>query len=118
MKKTELTDEHLLWNKKIAQIKLRVNRAIGVLRKLRINASFDILKIACHSLFESHLQYGTQLWGQKNNETITAFQKLQNGVLKKITLKKCHDCISCVCKERKMLKFPDILNLQNLIFIY
>ena len=59
MKKTELTDEHLLWNKKIAQIKLRVNRAIGVLRKLRVNASFDILKTACHSLFESHLQYGT-----------------------------------------------------------
>ena len=43
---------------------MRLNRAIGMLSKLRINANFDILKTAYHSLFESHLQYGTQLWGQ------------------------------------------------------
>ena len=61
-----LIDEHLLWNKQVAQIKMRLNRAIGMLSKLRINANFQILKTAYHSLFESHLQYGTQLSGQKN----------------------------------------------------
>ena len=106
-----LIDEHLLWNKQVAQIKMRLNRAIGMLSKLRINANFHILKTAYHSLFESHLQYGTQLWGQKNNETITTFQKLQNCALRKITFKKRHDRISCVYKECKILKFPDILNL-------
>ena len=44
--------------------------------KPSINANFHILKNAYHSLFESHLQYGTQLWGQKNNEIIT-FQTRQ-----------------------------------------
>ena len=91
-----LIDEHLLWNKQVAQIKMRLNRAIGMLSKLRRNANFYILKTAYHSLFESHLQYGTQLWGQKNNEIITTFQKLQNRALKKITVKKRHDRISCV----------------------
>ena len=104
-----LINEHLLWNKQIAQIKMRLNRAIGMLSKLRINANFNILKTASHSLFESHLQYGTQLWGQKNNETITTFQKLQNRALMKITFKKRHDRISCVYKECKILTFPDIL---------
>ena len=52
-----LIDEHLLWNKQVAQIKM--------LSMLRINANFNILKTVYHSLFESHLQYGTQLWGQK-----------------------------------------------------
>ena len=112
-----LIDEHLLWNKQIAQIKMRLNRAIGMLSKLQINANFNILKTAYHSLFESHLQYGTQLWGQKNNET-TTFQKLQNHPLRKITFKKRHDHISCVYKECKILKFPDILNLQNCLFMY
>ena len=88
---------------------MRLNCAIGMLRKIRINANFHILKTAYHSLFESHLQYGTQLWGQKNNETITTFQKLQNRALRKITFKKRRDHISCVCKECKILKFPDIL---------
>ena len=81
---------------------MRLNRAIGMLSKLRINANFNILKTAYHS----------QLWGQKNNETITTFQKLQNRAHRKITFKKRHDHISCV------LKFPDILNLQNCLFMY
>ena len=55
--------------------------------------------------------------GPKNNETITTFQKLQNRALRKITFKKRHDRISCVYKECKILKFPDILNLQNCLFM-
>ena len=90
-----LTDEHLPWSKQIVQIKMRLNRAIDMLSKLRINANFNILKSAYHSLFESHLQYGTHLWGQKSNETITTFQELQNRALK-ITFKKHHDHISSV----------------------
>ena len=97
---------------------MRLNCAIGMLSKLQINTNFHILKTAYHSLFESHLQYGTQLWGQKNHETITTCQKLQNHALRKITFKKCHSCVSCVYKECKIRKFPDILNLQNCLFMY
>ena len=48
----------------------------------------------------------------------TTFQELQNRALRKITFKKRHDRISCVYKECKILKFPDILNLQNCLFMY
>ena len=45
---------------------------------------------------------GTQLWHQKNIETITLqnFQNLQNLSLRKITFKKCHNPISCVQIQR------------------
>ena len=56
-----LIDEPLLWNKQIAQIKMRLNGDIGMLSNIRINVNFNILKTAYHSLFQSHLQYGTQL---------------------------------------------------------
>ena len=46
----------------------------------------------------------------------TTFQELKNRALRKITCKKRHDRISCVYKECKILKFPDILNLQNCLF--
>ena len=46
-----LIDEHLLWNKQIVQIKMRLNRATVMLSKLRINANFNILKTAYDSLF-------------------------------------------------------------------
>ena len=41
---------------------MRLNRAIDVLRKFKIDTNFNILKTACHSLFESHLKYGAKLW--------------------------------------------------------
>ena len=55
--------------------------------------------------------------GPKNNETITTFLNLQNRALRTINFKKRHDCISCVYKERKILKFSDIQNLQNCLFM-
>ena len=55
---------------------------------------------------------------KKTNETITTFQKLQDRAFRKITFKKRHDRISSVYKECKILKFPDILNLQNCLFMY
>ena len=39
------------------------------------------------------------------------FQKVQNCALRKKSFKKRPDRISCVYKECKILKFPDILNL-------
>ena len=57
---------------------MRLNRAIGMLSKLRINANIQILKTAYHSLFKLHLQYGTQLWGEKkqlNNNDIPEASK-------------------------------------------
>ena len=103
---------------------MRLNRAIGMLSKLRINANFRILKNTYHSLFELHLHNygaqlcGAQLWGRENKETITTFQKLQNRAFRKIIFEKCNDSIRCVYKVCKILKFPDILNLQNCLFMY
>ena len=58
-----LLDEHLHWNEQISQVKMKLNRAIGILSKLRCNANLSVLKIIHHSLFGSHLLYGSQLWG-------------------------------------------------------
>ena len=44
------------------------NRAIGNHSKVQINVNFNTLKTEYYSIFEPHLQYGTQIWGQKNNE--------------------------------------------------
>ena len=55
---------------------------------LRHNTSLPILKIVYHSLFGSHLQYGTQLWGQENCVNRNNVQNLQNRTLRKITFKK------------------------------
>ena len=42
---------------------------MSIQNESRHSSNLDILKITYHSLFGSHLLYGCQLWGQKNNIT-------------------------------------------------
>ena len=69
-----LLDEHLQWTKKLSNVKIKLNRAIGILSKLRHNSSLDILNITYHSLFASHLLYACQPWGQKNQTSLNQIQ--------------------------------------------
>ena len=96
------------WNEQIYQIKLKLNRAIDILSKLRSHANLNILRTAYYSLFQSHLQYDVQLWGQKNKKIKETMLKLQNRALRKINFKKFHHTIKCICKDHKILKFTDI----------
>ena len=57
-----LLDEHLQWNDQIVHVKIKLNRAIGILSKIRHNANPIILKVVYHSLFGSNLLYRAQLW--------------------------------------------------------
>ena len=95
---------------------MRVNRTIDILRKLRINTNFNILKTEYHSLFESHLQYGHNYEAKKkwNNNIIPEASK---SCPQEIIFKKRHGSISCVYKECNILKFLDTLNLTSL-FLY
>ena len=45
-------------------------------------------------------------------------QKLQNRALRKIDFKKFHHSIKHIYKDHKILKFADILKVQNCLFMY
>ena len=56
-----LLDEHLQCSKKLSHVKVKMNRSIGTLSKLRYNPNPDILKIKYYSLFSSHVIHTCQL---------------------------------------------------------
>ena len=70
-----------------------------------------------HSRFGSHLLYGSQLWGQANIETQNKIKKLQDKALLKIMYKKKQDPAEQLYKKLGILKFPDIVHLQNCLFM-
>ena len=111
-----LLDDHLLWSKQINHVTTKLNQAIGILSTLRNNTSLKTLKMTYHSLFSSHLYYGSQLWGHINLTNQNKIQKLQNRALRKILFKKQQDSIGQYYKELQILKFPDLLYLQNCLF--
>ena len=59
-----LIDEHLLFKDHIKFLKQKLNKANGILAKLRHHLPSDILKIVYYSLFDTHLHYACQVWGQ------------------------------------------------------
>ena len=107
-----LLDEHLKWKKQVTQVKIKLNRAIGVLSKLRNKTNCNTLKMIYHSLFGSHLHYGAQ--NTKNQKQV---EILQNRVVRKITFKKRFDQTDVLYKELNISKFRDILHLQNCLFM-
>ena len=64
-----LLDEYLTWSPQISHAQMKLNRAIGILSKLRYQANIHVLKTVYHSLFGTHLLYAFQLWGQNKKET-------------------------------------------------
>ena len=111
-----LLDEHLNWNEQITQVKMKLNRAIGIISKLKYNANLSVLKIIYHSLFGSHLFYRSLIWKQKALKTQNTFQTLQNRTLRKITFKKCRNFATYIYKDLKILKFRDHITQQNCLF--
>ena len=112
-----LLDDHLLWSKQINHVTTKLNQAIGIPSTLRNNTSLKTLKMTYHSLFSSHLLYGSQLWGHTNLTNQNKIQKLRNKTLRKILFKKQQDSIRQYYKELQFLKFPDLLYLQNYLFM-
>ena len=112
-----LLDEHLQWTKQSSHVKMKLDRAIGILSKLRYKSNPDILKITYHSLFGSHLLCGCQLWFQKNLWSLNQIQILQNSPLKKINIKKRHDSATLIYKELNILNFKDLIYLKNCLFM-
>ena len=42
----------------------KLNRTNGLLAKLRQQVSSSLLKTSCFTLFDSHIHYAAQVWGQ------------------------------------------------------
>ena len=108
-----LLDEHLQCSKQLSHVKVKMNRSIGILSKLRYNSNPDILKIKYYSLFSSHLIHACQVWSQKILSSLNQIQILQDRAPRK----KRHDFANPICKEFRILKFKDLIYLQNCLFM-
>ena len=68
-------EENLEWNLDLNLIKSKLNRAVGLLYKIRHYVSKFVLETLCYTIFHSHLKCACQIWGQRLN-TLTKMQLL------------------------------------------
>ena len=109
-------DENLNWKKHINEISTKLIKGNAMLSKLRHFVNKDILLSVYHGIFHSHLPYLCLVWGQAkfSLNRITLLQKRAIRILHSTAYR---DHTSPLFHRSKVLKFVDIVSLENYIFI-
>ena len=100
-------DEDLTWDAHITYISNKISKNNGVLRRLKHTIPRHILKIIYFSLINSHLNYGTLLWGFN----LDRIELLQKKAIRTITHSYTLAHTENLFKQEKILKVIDIFNL-------
>ena len=78
-------DQHLNWNEHIKNIIPKLTRAIGTLSNIYHYVPKLFLQTINHSIFNSHVIYACQVWGQNEN-CLKKLSSLQNKAIRIINL--------------------------------
>ena len=73
----------LTWEINFKNLQAKLNRAIGLLSNIRHYGPKFLLKTICFSLFNSHLIYACQIWGQSKTKLFQEIEKLQDKAIRR-----------------------------------
>ena len=98
-----LMDQHLSWDQHLKMLKQKLSRANGLLAKVRYYLSPKLLRTLYFSIFESHLRYGCQIWGQHSNHNLKDIANLQPKTIRIINFKNKYTPVEPLLKETKIM---------------
>ena len=107
----------LTWNTYLFEITPKINWAVGLLSKIRHYISKSLLRTIYYPLFNCHLMYACQTWGQSKTELFNKIQKLQDKALRIINFLPNTASVSEIYKTSKFLKLSDYMSLQNALLV-
>ena len=111
-------DCSLSWNTQIHQVAKNIKRSVGVLFKIRRNVNTKILVNLYYALIYPYLIYGLILWGNTYESNLNPIIVLQKRVVRTITFANFDEHSSPLFKVLGILKFSDLISLQNLQFMH
>ena len=107
----------LTWNTYLFELIPKINWAVGLLSKIRHYTPKSLLRTIYYPLFNSHLIYACQTWGQSKTELFNKIQKLQDKALRIINFLPNTASVSEIYKTLKFLKLSDYMSLQNALLV-
>lgn len=111
-------DKNLDWNHHIQELIKKLNRANGIISKLRYNTTLDICIQVYYAIFYSYLIYGCNVWGFTSEENIKAIQVLQNKCIRIMSFAPYNSNVDQSFLDFKMLKVRDVIKLHQLKVVY
>ena len=110
-------NDSLTWKSHLTTLLPKLNRAIGLLSKIRYHTPKYLLKTIYYSLFNSHLIYGCQIWGQEKTALFRRIENLQDKALRIINFLPNNFPISPTYEKLNVLKLRDFISLQNALLV-
>ena len=111
-------DKHLNWKHHVQITKTKLARAVGMLSKIRHFVPRITLRVIYHSIFSSHLMYGSQIWGQTQDTNLAQIARQQNKAMRIINFAPFDAPSEALYRASDILKFSENINLLNLLFVY
>ena len=102
------------WDTHLNVIIKKLQRAIGLLSKVRHYVPKWLLRTIYFSLFNSHLIYGCKVWGQRETQLFRNIQELQDKAIRIINFKFDDYEVNSRYHENKILKIADFIALKML----
>ena len=94
-----------------------MQRAISLLSKIRHYVPQWLLCTIYFSLFNSHLIYGCEIWGQRETQLFRNIKKLQDKAIRIINFKSDDSDVNSFYHKNKILKINDFIELKNVLLV-
>ena len=111
-------DENLSWSTHINELSKKINRANGILAKLRYFATKKILILVYYAIFYSQLLYGCSVWSLTTVNNIDTIRILQKKCIRIINHAPYNSHTNNLFEENKFLKLDDIIKFEQLKFVF
>ena len=110
----------LHWPTHLGNLRKKLSHSIGLLSKIRRYVPMHLLRTLYYLLFDSHLIYASEIWGQNQTnkvlllclETIT-----QDNAIKIINFQPQTSSPNSLFKENRILKILDYINYKHALFV-
>ena len=113
-----MLQDDLHWNSHLTKLRKKLSRSVGLLSKVTYYVPKYLLRTIYHSIFNSHLIYACEIWGQ--TQTNCYFKKLlhlQEKALRIINFKPQTSPSDCIFKENNILRISDFVNYKYVLFV-
>ena len=108
----------LHWKMHLTSLEKKLSRSIGLLSKIRRYVPKFLLKIIYYSIFNSHLIYGFEVWGQnQNNVLVYRLKKCQEKAVCLINFETNTNVVGWLLKDSNILKLTDFIKYKYALFI-
>ena len=98
-------------------LKQKLSRANGILAKVRYYLSPKLLRTLYFSIFESHLRYGCQIWGQHSNHNLKDIANLQRKAIRIINFKNKYTPVEPLFKETKIMTLNETIKPESCLLV-